>query len=146
MSNILNSSPLKESARGGFADYEYPRWSTILGWFIFVGCVIPIPIVFLVRYIEQYRRIAAQRRVGILHSNNPPNPILGNQSPSTPIYLAALAANNSPSETWGPRRRKDQQGIYAHLRPQSAHKSVNEMENNLNPTFIPDQPIETSRF
>lgn len=65
-SNLINSAPLEESARGGFPDYKYPRWSTILGWFIFVGCIIPIPTVFLVRYIQQYRRIAAQRLVILL--------------------------------------------------------------------------------
>ena len=33
----------------------------------------------------------------------------------TPLYLAALKANNSPAETWGPRRKANQTGVYAHL-------------------------------
>jgi hypothetical protein len=32
-----------------------------------------------------------------------------------PLYLAALTANNLPGDTWGPRRRIHQYGVYAHL-------------------------------
>ena len=32
-----------------------------------------------------------------------------------PVYLQALTLNNLPSEQWGPRRRANQTGIYAHL-------------------------------
>ncbi len=32
-----------------------------------------------------------------------------------PLYLAAWTANNSPGDTWGPRRRAHQYGVYAHL-------------------------------
>ena len=171
ITNLINSAPLKESARGGFADYQYPRWSTILGWFIFVACIIPIPIVFLVRYIQQYQRIAAERRVISLsliefilekekafffqlqrNSLDSVHPTASNEYPTTPIYLAALTANNSPAETWGPRRRKDQYGIYEHLRSKPANKNIstgqeqadhttfsaNEV-NNTNPAFVPDQ-------
>lgn len=63
ISNLINSAPLKEDARAGYPAYEYPRWSTILGWCIFVVCVIPIPLVFIISYIRQYRKLAAKQRV-----------------------------------------------------------------------------------
>jgi hypothetical protein len=59
----LNSSTLKNDAGGGFPEYEYPRWSTILGWFIFAICVLPIPLIFVIRYIQQYKKLAAERLV-----------------------------------------------------------------------------------
>jgi hypothetical protein len=59
----LNAAPLVDKAAAGFAEYEYPRWSTILGWFIFVICILPVPLFFVISYIQQYRRLAAQRWV-----------------------------------------------------------------------------------
>ena len=80
------------------------------------------------------------------------HPTASNEYPTTPIYLAALTANNSPAETWGPRRRKDQYGIYEHLRSKPANKNISTGQeqaydttlstngvNNTNPAFVPDQ-------
>ena len=54
---------MKNGSGGGFPAYEYPQWSTILGWFIFVGCIIPIPLVYLVNYIKEYRAIEVKEIV-----------------------------------------------------------------------------------
>jgi hypothetical protein len=172
ITNLLNSSTLKEQASGGFPEYEYPRWSTILGWFIFVSCVLPIPVFFVISYIQQYRRIAAERLVckigffricfiqnklkgnGNLFSNDHPNST--NDRLPKPLYLAALTANNSPGETWGPRRKVNQVGIYAYLNPAATNNymvskqpyseqslaGMNRADDttiNTNPTFDPDQ-------
>jgi len=41
-----------------------------------------------------------------------------------PIYLAAFTANNLPGETWGPRRKVNQVGPYAHLRNRSTNNNI----------------------
>ena len=57
ISKLISSEPLKNKASGGYDDYEYPQWSTILGWFIFIACIIPIPIVYIVNYIKEFKAI-----------------------------------------------------------------------------------------
>jgi len=47
-----------------------------------------------------------------------------NNSQSTPVYLAAFEANNSPGETWGPRRRVNQTGVYAHLNVRTTNNNM----------------------
>jgi len=54
---LINSAPMKNGASAGFEVYVYPEWSTIVGWFIFAGCIIPIPLVYIVNYIKEYRNI-----------------------------------------------------------------------------------------
>ena len=54
---MINVKTMSNGAGGGFDAYIYPGWSTIVGWLIFVGCIIPIPIVFIVNYIREYRSI-----------------------------------------------------------------------------------------
>jgi hypothetical protein len=48
---------LENGAGGGFDAYIYPEWTTIAGWCIFIGCIIPIPIVYIVNYIKEYRSL-----------------------------------------------------------------------------------------
>jgi hypothetical protein len=48
---------MENGAGGGFEAYIYPEWSTIVGWLIFAGCIIPIPLVYIVSYIREYRAI-----------------------------------------------------------------------------------------
>ncbi len=48
---------MENQANGGFEAYVYPKWSTIVGWFIFAGCIIPIPLVYIVNYIKEYQNI-----------------------------------------------------------------------------------------
>ena len=59
---------MKNLASAGFEDYEYPKWSTAIGWLIFVACIIPIPLFYLVNYIREYRSLAAQDMVELLSS------------------------------------------------------------------------------
>jgi hypothetical protein len=51
---------MSNGAGAGFDAYVYPEWSTIAGWLIFVGCIIPIPLVYIVNYIREY--ISAGRK------------------------------------------------------------------------------------
>ncbi len=48
---------MKNAESAGFEAYEYPRWSTIVGWFVFAGCIIPIPLFYLINYIKEYLSI-----------------------------------------------------------------------------------------
>jgi hypothetical protein len=54
---------MKNKAGAGFEAYEYPGWSTALGWLIFVACIIPIPLVYIINYIKEYKAIGLRRRV-----------------------------------------------------------------------------------
>ncbi|CAF3041340.1 unnamed protein product [Rotaria socialis] len=103
ITKLISAEPIKLGAGGGFPEYIFPRWSTILGWFIFVFCIIPIPLVFLVNYIKECLSLRAAKR-------NPKSPIQNNVP--KPIYLHALTENNSPSEDWGPKRKENQIGLY----------------------------------
>ncbi len=47
-----------------------------------------------------------------------------NNSRPIPLYLAAFQANNSPGETWGPRRRVNQTGVYAHLNSRTTNNNM----------------------
>lgn len=49
----------------GYEKYIYPSWSQILGWLIFILCIIPIPLVYLVNYIKEYRKIEVKELVRI---------------------------------------------------------------------------------
>ncbi|CAF1258043.1 unnamed protein product [Rotaria sordida] len=154
VTNIIGTRPLTIDAAGGFPHYEFPRWSTILGWFIFVCCILPIPIVFVISYIREYRKIAAQRAAKGNFGDDNDSPVANNFE-EKPLYLAALTANNSPADYWGPRRRKHQTGAYAHLAAKSTvhdisaqqqfpKRSITAMNNTdigagtTNPTFDPD--------
>jgi hypothetical protein len=64
-SNLIGSKRMANGAGGGFEAYVYPEWSTIVGWFIFVGCIIPIPLVYIVNYIKEYRAIVLGRIVRV---------------------------------------------------------------------------------
>jgi hypothetical protein len=55
--NLVNSETLQNKEGDGFAAYVFPQWSAILGWIIFVICIIPIPLFFLISYIQEYRRL-----------------------------------------------------------------------------------------
>jgi hypothetical protein len=51
---LLTAKPLSNKAGAGFDAYVFPQWSTIAGWCIFVACIIPIPLVFIVKYFREY--------------------------------------------------------------------------------------------
>ncbi|CAM4839307.1 unnamed protein product [Rotaria magnacalcarata] len=144
VSNLLNTAPLKLDAAGGFPAYEFPQWSTTLGWVIFVICIIPIPLVFLINYIREYKRIAKEET--------------GYDFSKKPLFLAALESNNLPAEFWGPRKRIHQIDTYAHLATRTTKKNVLSPQQLpeytprveettyidagiLNPTFNPDSTM-----
>ena len=93
---------------------------------------------------------------GNLTNNN--DRTLMNDTPRKPLYLAALTANNSPGETWGPRRRIHQYGPYAHLLAKSTKNNIPSQQRDVeqvsvtvngtgstksitNPSFDPDSTI-----
>jgi protease II len=65
------------------------------------------------------------------YSTNKDDHTLENDDRTKPIYLAALTANNSPGETWGPRRKADQIGVYAHLRNRSTNNNMSSAQDIL---------------
>ncbi len=48
---------LESGAGGGFEAYTYPGWTLGVGWLIFIGCILPIPLVYIVNYIKEYRSL-----------------------------------------------------------------------------------------
>jgi hypothetical protein len=59
----LTAKPLSNNAGAGFDAYVYPQWSTIVGWCIFVACIIPIPLVFLINYFREYSKLGRKEIV-----------------------------------------------------------------------------------
>jgi len=55
---------MKSAAGSGYPEYIFPQWTNILGWFIFAFCLIPIPLVYLVNYIREYRALGRSNHVG----------------------------------------------------------------------------------
>lgn len=62
-SKLITAKPLSNNESAGFEKYQFPDWSTIIGWFIFVGCIIPIPLVYVIKYIEEFRAIYFHNKV-----------------------------------------------------------------------------------
>jgi hypothetical protein len=65
---LLTAKPLSNGAGAGFDAYVYPQWSTIVGWCIFVACIIPIPLVFIVNYFQEYFALARRETVSFWYS------------------------------------------------------------------------------
>ncbi len=62
-SNLLTAKTMSNNAGAGFDAYVYPKWSTIAGWCIFVACIIPIPLVFVVNYFREYFSLGRTKSV-----------------------------------------------------------------------------------
>ena len=62
-SNLIGAKTMSNGVGGGYDAYVYPSWSQILGWIIFASCIIPIPLVYLIKYIEEYRRLGIKEIV-----------------------------------------------------------------------------------
>ena len=56
---------MSNGAGGGFPAYEYPQWSSVLGWFIFAACILPIPLVYLINYIKEFRSFNGRAAVSL---------------------------------------------------------------------------------
>jgi len=57
---------MKNAASAGFQEYQYPKWSTILGWFIFAACIISIPLFYVINYIKEYLAIGFKEIVRLV--------------------------------------------------------------------------------
>lgn len=114
---------MKNGSGGGYAAYEYPQWSAILGWMIFVGCVIPIPLVYLINYIKEYRSITPKVVNNSVHESD--------DYAGQPRFLQAISENNSPRSDWGPKKRANHYGLYSHLSPRPASVSKGDFTNEL---------------
>jgi hypothetical protein len=135
---------LENKAGGGFPAYIYPCWSSIAGWCIFLACLIPIPVVYIVNYVREYRSIG--RNEIVCFSNIicfELNFILKTRSvgpesrdyliddddfPIKPRYLEAFARTNLPRYDWGPMKSVNHYGLYRHL---NDIESVNEIDFDL---------------
>lgn len=98
-SKLITAKALSNNAGGGFDAYVYPQWSTIVGWLIFISCIIPIPIVFIVNYIREYIALGSAK----------------DNFSEKPRYIQAFTENNSPRFDWGPKKKINQYGLYSHL-------------------------------
>ncbi|CAF1391258.1 unnamed protein product [Adineta steineri] len=127
LSKLLTAEPMKNNEGAGFEAYEYPQWSTILGWLIFVGCIIPIPIVYIYNYIKEYKNIGLKQIANPIGVGNGNELVEDNDYMKQPRYLEALTQNNSPRDDWGPKKRVNQYGLYAHLRKIEINNTNNEI-------------------
>ena len=102
LSNLLGAKRMFNGAGAGYQAYEYPPWSSVLGWCIFACCVMPIPLVYFINYIQEYRSLSSRS-------------MLKFRSEERPRFLEAIRQNHSPRLDWGPKRKANHVGIYAHL-------------------------------
>ena len=127
-SNFLTIKPLSNNGGGGFDAYVFPEWSTILGWFIFSLCIIPIPLVYIVTYIREYRSIKNGKIFRSMKSMDDDDDQM-----EKPGYLKALSETNKPDEEWGPMKSANQHGLYKHL---NDIESNNEIDYDLSRSSI----------
>ncbi len=124
---------MSNNAGGGYKSYVYPEWSTIVGWFIFLICLIPIPLVYVITYIREYRSIDSDE----VKSTIPDSQeylVDDNYYSMKPRYLEALNRTNLPRNDWGPMKSVNHYGLYKHLSDssQSLNDDNNYFEENLN--------------
>lgn len=60
---------MSNGAGAGYKAYVYPEWSTIVGWCIFVACIIPIPLLFIINYIREYLTLRRKDIVSFTKEN-----------------------------------------------------------------------------
>lgn len=63
-----------------------------------------------------------------------------------PRYLKALAATSEPSDDWGPKKKVNQTGIYAHLRSAAEMKKGLSTPSRLNMRSGATSPISEKGF
>ncbi|CAF1234216.1 unnamed protein product [Adineta ricciae] len=115
LSKLASSKLLEHGDGGGFAAYVFPEWSHTLGWFIFVICVIPIPLVFVVNYIKEYRSIERDEATKSIGPESREYLLEEDEYLTRPRYLEAFKRNNLPRDDWGPLHSDDHHGLYRHL-------------------------------
>ncbi|CAF3030397.1 unnamed protein product [Rotaria sp. Silwood2] len=125
LSNLLSAKRMSNSGGGGYESYVYPYWSAIVGWCIFVACIIPIPLVFIVNYIREYFRLGRRRTIRTIISLTENDNHYYNKYFEKGRYIEAFTQNNSPRYDWGPKKIVNHYGLYAHLKSNRVMKSSN---------------------
>ncbi|CAF0976103.1 unnamed protein product [Didymodactylos carnosus] len=109
ISKLIQSKPLESGT------YKFPNWSLALGWIIFIICCIPIPIVYIIHYIREYRQISRQDSLQALNYKTQYQLKFDREHEEQPRYLEAFTRINLPADDWGPKKNVNRIGIYAHL-------------------------------
>ncbi|CAF1020255.1 unnamed protein product [Rotaria sordida] len=115
-SNLVNTKRMSHSASAGYEAYEYPDWSVIVGWCIFIACIIPIPLVFIVNYIREYFALGRKEIIQTIDSSTENVSQYDNKYFEKPRYIEAFTQNNLPRYDWGPKKSINHYGLYAHLK------------------------------
>ncbi|CAF3820160.1 unnamed protein product [Adineta steineri] len=119
------------SAGAGFDEYIFPGWSTIAGWIIFIGCIIPIPLVYITNYFREYftlRRREIGKSVDLRNDSYVSNE---HNYLEKPRYIEAITRNNSPRYDWGPKKKINHYGLYSHLNTTSSHNENRQSQTNM---------------
>ncbi|CAF4518695.1 unnamed protein product, partial [Rotaria sp. Silwood2] len=124
LSNLLSAKRMSNSGGGGYESYVYPYWSAIVGWCIFVACIIPIPLVFIVNYIREYFRLGRRRTIRTIISLTENDNHYYNKYFEKGRYIEAFTQNNSPRYDWGPKKIVNHYGLYAHLKSVESNKNI----------------------
>lgn len=141
MANLVTSTELVAPAEAGYPEYEYPKWSTALGWSIFAICILPVPAFFIYTYIKEYQYLSAERK-GLITSTD--DIYRRDISKLKSIWFTAFRLTNLPHKDWGPRRREDQWGRYAHLAKDSSQ--LKERQPDVLPTIVQAPTLTTTNF
>ncbi|CAF1573385.1 unnamed protein product [Didymodactylos carnosus] len=98
ISSLIQAKPLKSE------NYLFPTWSIAIGWIIFILCIIPIPIAYVVNYIKEYQQLRREESsVAISHGTDDHLNYTQNYE-EKPRYLQAFLRNNAPADDWGPKK------------------------------------------
>ncbi|CAF3552794.1 unnamed protein product [Rotaria sp. Silwood1] len=123
-SNLLGAKRMSNSAGAGYEAYIYPDWSMVVGWCIFVACIIPIPLVFIVNYIREYFALGQRGIIRKIDSSIDNDLYYYNKYFEKPRYMEAFTQNNSPRYDWGPKKSANHYGLYAHLKSIRSNESM----------------------
>ncbi|CAF3820110.1 unnamed protein product [Adineta steineri] len=115
-SKLISSKRMTIGAGGGFDEYIYPEWSVIIGWIIFLLCILPIPLVYLISYINEYRSTKNNESSQSLVSDSRDYFVNDDDYTIKPRYIEAITENNSPRDDWGPIKSVNHYGLYRHLK------------------------------
>ncbi|CAF3963463.1 unnamed protein product [Adineta steineri] len=115
-SKLISSKRMTIGAGGGFDEYIYPEWSVIIGWIIFLLCILPIPLVYLISYINEYRSTKNNESSKSLVSDSRDYFVNDDDYTIKPRYIEAITENNSPRDDWGPIKSVNHYGLYRHLK------------------------------
>ncbi|CAF1493281.1 unnamed protein product [Adineta steineri] len=115
-SKLISSKRMTIGAGGGFDEYIYPEWSVIIGWIIFLLCILPIPLVYLISYINEYRSTKNNESSKSLVSDSRDYFVNDDDYTIKPRYIEAITENNSPRDDWGPIKSVNHYGLYRQLK------------------------------